>query len=113
MVEMTDQDRLFYTAEEQKAIHEVAAIGAKEREEEKKRRAQEHRKEFYGRIEADELNTLSFLNQDISLLVKVREKFHKDGQLKALCEYHIHVNQIEIESTLEAIVNARTEAQRS
>jgi len=67
--------------------------------------------ELYQAIEEDNLDTISFLGQDIGIMMKVRERFRDNHIICEYCEYFIRLDQAEMEAIREEIDNDRRTAQ--
>jgi predicted HAD superfamily hydrolase len=61
--------------------------------------------EIYDEIEADNLDTLSFLARDIGVLNKVRETFRNDPEIQEYTKYLIMMNNERMNELMEEIAN--------
>jgi DNA repair ATPase RecN len=63
--------------------------------------------EIYQAIEEDNIDTISFLGQNIGTMMKVRERFGSNREIKERAEYFIRIFQAELEEIAEEIENDR------
>lgn len=112
MVSLSEFEKAFYSEKELVDIYQADEKLARQEAEQEKAEAEYAArplqkknwvKELYELFEKEDFDTLSVLNEHIAALVKVRETFPDDGCIKALCEYHIRIDQAEIENTMEDI----------
>ncbi len=112
MVNLTEFEKQFYAEGELRAIYKADAYLSDQEAEQEKRDADYAArplqksnwiKELYEIFEKEDLDALSVLNDHIAVLVKIREKFSGNKSITALCEYHIRIDQAELENTMEDI----------
>lgn len=105
---LSDFEKSFYSDKELKEIESGIVAYDKlctDQEREELEYSQRPFKTFnvYEIFEGEDLDTLMFLNEEISFLVKLREKFIKNKDIKKKCEHLIIVNQVAVDDILEDI----------
>jgi len=120
MVNLSEFEKMFYTDKELREIYEADAELARQEAEQEKRDSeyealplQKYNRlaEQYRLFEKEDFDTLAFLNEEIALLVKIREQCIDHETIPSWCEFHIRIKQAEIEETIGDIEYDRRQAQ--
>jgi hypothetical protein len=101
-----------YTEQERIAIEQEAAAydeSCKEEPEQREPRGN-HLVELYQAFEQEDLDQLAFLNDEITVMVKLRETFPDDDAIRQWCEYFIRIHNFEIQKIKEEILYDRRQA---